>query len=70
MTRNVRQRGCILVCPLRRQPVSAGENQSTTALERNALQPQLAYAVEKLDRRLFGNDCGGLKPSPNQFASL
>jgi len=29
-----------------------------------------AYSVEKLDRRFSGDDFGGLKPSPDQFASL
>jgi hypothetical protein len=28
------------------------------------------YYVEKLDSRLSGDDSGGLKPSPDQFAWL
>jgi hypothetical protein len=28
------------------------------------------YSVEKLDSRFSGDDSGGLKPSPDQFAWL
>jgi hypothetical protein len=44
----------------REQPLSRGH--ATGAIG--------AYSVEKLDRRFFDDDFGGLKPSPDQFASL
>jgi hypothetical protein len=36
----------------------------------DAERPLLAYSVEKLDSRFSGDDFGGLKPSPDQFAWL
>jgi hypothetical protein len=64
-------------------PSGSIKNPRTTAQEPNlkswrwgkavpisSISTVLAYSVEKLDSRFSGDDFGGLKPSPDQFAWL
>jgi hypothetical protein len=41
------------------------DDRRVAALEHEALRPLVAYSVEKLGARFFGDDFGGLKPSPD-----
>ena len=41
-----------------------------TAMEKKLHRLQLAYSVEKLVSRFSCSNFGGLKPSPDSFASL